>query len=89
MDICNGLDEAQPKAAAGRSPTVVDPVETRRHFLQLCIGNARSRVFDDQSRACHIAHGRNGDLAALFRIFQRVVDQVNQCLEDKVPVAID
>src|SRR5262249_17771891 len=85
----NGGDQAEPEAISGAAPTLFQAIKALQHVFALFRGNPRPIVDNRKKNATIAAFGLDDHKARLPSVFDRIIDEVGHCLEQKISVTPD
>jgi hypothetical protein len=85
----NGGDQAEPEAISGAASALFQAIEALQHVFALLRGNPRPIVDNRKQNATIAACGLDDHAARLPPMFDRIIDEVGHCIEQKISVAPD
>jgi len=86
MMVCNGLYQAQTKAAAGSPSTRIHPVEPAGNFVDLVLGNAGAGIRHRKHDVLPTPDDRETNAPIIRCVLDRIIQQVHDQLEYEVAI---
>src|ERR1700674_6047432 len=87
MKTGDGSDQTEPETVSGPVATVCEPVEALENVLVLVSGNSGPVIGDRNGRPPFIDFVGNDDLPSGTAMFDRIVHEIGDGIEDQVTIA--
>ena len=89
MQTGDGGDKAQPKPVAGHAAAAFKPIKASEHMLMFGDRNSRPVIGDRKHGAVTIMRDVYDHFAAFRAVFDRIVDEIGQRVEQEVHIPRD
>src|SRR5882724_1238416 len=83
----DGSDQTEPEAVSRRVATVFEPVKALENLLVFVGGNSGPVIGDRDHRPAFNDFVRNDDLASFAAMFDRIVHEIGDGIEDQITIA--